>query len=366
VELSGPGTSIHSTSKNNTYAYLSGTSMATPHVSAVAGLLWMQFPTCTNQQIRNVLAKTSKAVEGNYDCTENTGFGVVQAVDAYDVLSRGDCGGFLNSTSSKGGCQQLDKYSISCTSSSNCDDNDPCTIDSCESGMCVSQINCSNCGKSEIVKVDIRPDLYPYEVTWEITKNNVNIIAGGPYAEAKLYSTSKCVDVGSYEFTIYDTYGDGICCVEGNGSYNITVGTTAIKSGGSFEWSESTNFTINPSTLPPTSPCKKYEKNLLIQFKPDKFSKRQNNFLIHKQNWAKTGWKLIKKIQPSSSSELMTYHICLKKWACHRFRITDKKKNGICCENGGGWYNVHWGDEKLDHDPFIDGYAQTITFGNCD
>jgi len=40
VEVSGPGVSVYSTYKNNSYATLSGTSMASPHAAGVAALIW--------------------------------------------------------------------------------------------------------------------------------------------------------------------------------------------------------------------------------------------------------------------------------------------------------------------------------------
>ena len=94
VEISAPGVSVLSTLPFNSYASWSGTSMATPHVAAVAGLLWMQFPNCTNYQIRNVLNKTAKDLEDDFPgCDKYTGYGLVQAKDAYDLLSQGNCGG---------------------------------------------------------------------------------------------------------------------------------------------------------------------------------------------------------------------------------------------------------------------------------
>ena len=55
VELGAPGVSIYSTYYNGGYATLSGTSMATPHVSGVAALAWSVAPSATYQQIRTAI-----------------------------------------------------------------------------------------------------------------------------------------------------------------------------------------------------------------------------------------------------------------------------------------------------------------------
>jgi len=111
VEIAAPGSSVLSTIPGNGYGYKSGTSMATPHVSGVAGLLWMYFPQCTNAQIRHVMLATASTLTSEDDgCDVYTGYGMVQAKSAYELLAEGDCGGDLGPSASSpvGGCGELD------------------------------------------------------------------------------------------------------------------------------------------------------------------------------------------------------------------------------------------------------------------
>jgi len=59
VELAAPGVHIYSTIYDNGYIYLSGTSMACPHVSGVAALVWSQFPNATRDWVRLWLRYTA-------------------------------------------------------------------------------------------------------------------------------------------------------------------------------------------------------------------------------------------------------------------------------------------------------------------
>ena len=63
-------------------------------------------------------------------------------------------------------------------------------------------------------------------------------------ADGSTFTETNCLEVGSYTFTINDTYGDGICCRYGSGNYSLTASGTVLASGGSFAKSESTNFTL--------------------------------------------------------------------------------------------------------------------------
>ena len=59
VELAAPGVDIYSTIWDNSYAYMSGTSMSTPHVAGVASLILSQFPSMTGNQLRLQLRYTA-------------------------------------------------------------------------------------------------------------------------------------------------------------------------------------------------------------------------------------------------------------------------------------------------------------------
>lgn len=72
----------------NSYEYYDGTSMATPHVSAVAALVWSAKPTATNQEIRDALTSTAQDL-GAAGRDVYFGFGLVQAKAAIDSLSGG-------------------------------------------------------------------------------------------------------------------------------------------------------------------------------------------------------------------------------------------------------------------------------------
>jgi subtilisin len=60
IEVAAPGVSIYSTYLKNGYAYMSGTSMACPHVSGVAALILAVYPGYTNDQVRQTLQNTAE------------------------------------------------------------------------------------------------------------------------------------------------------------------------------------------------------------------------------------------------------------------------------------------------------------------
>ncbi len=73
------------------YAFFDGTSMATPHVSAVTALVWSYFPSCTATQIRNTMNYSARDL-GSVGRDTKFGYGLVQAKSAYDRIVAKSCG----------------------------------------------------------------------------------------------------------------------------------------------------------------------------------------------------------------------------------------------------------------------------------
>lgn len=59
IDVAAPGDAIASTYPGNQYAALSGTSMASPHVAALAGLIKAVNPDLTNREIMDIMRKTA-------------------------------------------------------------------------------------------------------------------------------------------------------------------------------------------------------------------------------------------------------------------------------------------------------------------
>ena len=80
IALAAPGVSIYSTYKGGTYTYMSGTSMACPHVSGAAALVWASGATSA-QTVRDRLTSTAEDL-GTPGFDTSYGYGLVDAQKA--------------------------------------------------------------------------------------------------------------------------------------------------------------------------------------------------------------------------------------------------------------------------------------------
>lgn len=114
----------------------------------------------------------------------------------------------------------------------------------------------TSCSNGNNFTLTIVLDNYPGETTWTVTDGGTTVASGGPYGSQPNGSTvteTFSLSGGDYTFTIFDSYGDGICCAYGSGSYNLSdeLGNT-LASGGAFASSESTNFCAGDGGTAPT------------------------------------------------------------------------------------------------------------------
>jgi subtilisin family serine protease len=82
VDLGAPGSSVYSTIPGGGYGFKSGTSMATPHVSGVASLIWSDDPTLTAQQVKDRILATVDPISDLQGITVTGG-----RLNAYSALT---------------------------------------------------------------------------------------------------------------------------------------------------------------------------------------------------------------------------------------------------------------------------------------
>jgi PKD repeat protein len=108
----------------------------------------------------------------------------------------------------------------------------------------------------EEITVSILTDDYGDETTWEVEDSQGNVVAsGGGYDDNTQYTIPNCLADGCYTFTIYDSYGDGICCGQyGDGAYELlSPNGDLMGEGGEFEDEESIEFCLPFIVAPPVS-----------------------------------------------------------------------------------------------------------------
>jgi murein DD-endopeptidase MepM/ murein hydrolase activator NlpD len=104
---------------------------------------------------------------------------------------------------------------------------------------------CLPCNTGSEIKIALSFDNYPEETFWTINDDdNVNNFMSGGGMNASFYTDRYCASPGIYQVTIYDTYGDGMCCEFGEGGYSILVDDVQVASGSYFGYEDITTVVI--------------------------------------------------------------------------------------------------------------------------
>ncbi len=150
------------------------------------------------------------------------------------LLTSGGCGSAPPAPSCSDGIQNGTETGVDCGGS----------CPPCPTGCTTNALNLS-----------ITFDNYPEETSWTLrTSAGATVASGGPYGSQPDGSTLNiplCVPNDCYVFTMFDSYGDGMCCSYGSGSYTLTGPSGTLASGGTFTTSQVTNFCLG-TTPPPT------------------------------------------------------------------------------------------------------------------
>jgi hypothetical protein len=83
-------------------------------------------------------------------------------------------------------------------------------------------------------------DNYGSETTWALaTEGGATVATGGPYQNGQngtVVPVQWCLPLGCYVLTVFDDYGDGICCQYGQGSFQVLgpEGAVLVSNNGQF------------------------------------------------------------------------------------------------------------------------------------
>jgi hypothetical protein len=180
-------------------------------------------------------------------------------------------------------------------------------------------------------------DNYGSETTWSLRNSAGALVAsGGPYNNGAAGQTIRqnfCLPDDCYRFEIRDSYGDGICCGYGNGSYTLkdAAGKT-IAAGGRFGASERVDFCVGAAD--PDNDCQgqKYFFSLTL----DDYG-RETTWSLKTD-----GGQTLYSGGPYSNKQrgrVILDTFCLAP-GCYVFEILDSYGDGICCRYGNGNFTL--------------------------
>ena len=313
---------------------------------------------------------------GQFDFSDATGFCLGEGVAA--CMDMDACNYDASAIVDDGSC---DYSCIGCTNELACNYDPGATVDD---GSCIFPEDGVDC---VCVTLTIDLDNWGDETTWDMTDASGAVFwSGGPYAGETDFTETTCIEDGCYTLTMYDAFGDGICCYWGYGSYELSSGGVVLASGGEFESSESTVFCLGdgPFGCMDAEACNYDEMavtdnygcdyscvgcmdEIACNFDPDATIADSSciypdadglcaclELTLITDNYAsETTWTLTDENDaivwsggPYTNNDTIISEFCPGS-GCYNFTIYDSFGDGICCSYGTGSYSLVAGDDIL-------------------
>ncbi len=176
----------------------------------------------------------------------------------------------------------------------------------------------------------INTDTYGNEITWKISNGSGSITyaVGGPYTQQiQTITETPCLPAGCYNFTIYDSYGDGL--YDGNTTGNYTVvdeyGNTLASGVGNFGAQESTNICLQ-------APC----ADVKLKFSFDEHPEETSWYMIDASG-TNVGAGGPYDLQAPNTSR--TENLCLVD-GCYYLLVSDSGNNGMCAGDSDNEFTI--------------------------
>ncbi len=201
----------------------------------------------------------------------------------------------------------------------------------------------------------IRTDNWAEETTWELYEQGGGLVAAdGPLQYGStLHEWRVCLESAKcYDFIIYDSFGEGICCDYGDGWYELVLNGNVVGYGGDFGDSETTQV---GSDCPAPCPDETVEIRIFTDDNPEQTTWE----LFEVAGLPTTGGPL------HQAGTLYTKTLCVDSIKCFEFTIFDELADGICCESGNGWYEVYHGGVLVCSGGDFGASETCAEIGNC-
>jgi len=355
LDIFAPGSSIKSAWLNGGYNTISGTSMASPHVCGVTALY----------------------LSGNNNLSPSE-------VEA-KLLSNA-----ANNKVSNPGSGSVNKLvNIGASSPTASPTTSPPTITSPPTAKCRD------------FEFEIKTDDYPGDTSWELKNtltDEVILSRDSDYylgvGSDTVDTVKACVVPQCMKFTINDSWGDGLYA----GSYYKTIWDKEIvlENNGGYKWeSESAEFgcdessppnsvpspVASPTEAPSESPsgapseaptvssptsCPAGQSLLKIELQADNNSKKENKYTVLGKNAQGKFKNRVVNVKSTdlTNGKLHVTETCVNTKTCYRFVLSDAGRDGLCCENGSGYYRVTLGGVQLQYSIFQNGKKAQFFFSD--